>query len=227
MIVVPEVGWNYRSSDFFAALASAWAFPSVRYRTELRERIATSLAGQPPRVRETVKESWKNWQVDRGAHINPERRPELGKGPFWNARYARSIPRKCDWRSEAYIARFLALAADYQIPVYWVLPPTHPEVLSNWDAAGATEFYTRFVHRMEQRFAGVTVVDARRSGHPGQRFYDSCHLDGPGALAFTAQVAEVLNQYPPRRGSPGRWVNVSADRIEMIARSPTRGDRSR
>lgn len=221
-----DIGWHYRSPDYFGALAMAWVLPSVRYRTEIRGLVATSLSGETDADKERVSTAWKLWGRERGVHLNPSLQTDPRQSPLWNNRYARHMPRKCDWRSEHYITRFFSLAEAHNIPVYWLLPPVHPEIRSSWDAGGGTEFYTRFAERMQNRFTGVTIVDARRSGCPAERFYDSCHLDGSGASAFTEQVAEVLNRYPPRPGAAGGWVNVSADRIEAIVRSPARTDRA-
>lgn len=222
-----DVGWNYRSALYSGTLASAWVLTSARYRSELRGVIASALAGKPARTRESVTQAWNQWRVDRGVHINPERQNGPGTGPEWNDRYARHVPRKCDWRSERYVARFLALADSKAIPVYWVLPPAHPEVQANWDAGGATEFYTRFVRGMKQRFPRLTVIDARRSGYPPQRFFDSCHLDGPGALSFTARLGEALSQCPPHQVAQGGWVSIAGDRIEVLATSPLPDSRLR
>lgn len=222
-----DAGWHYRSTDYFAALALAWSLPSVRYRKEVRGLVAVSLTGRPLPAGDSVSEAWNNWRFERGAQLNPSVQVERGRSALWNPRYATHMPRKCDWRSAYYIERFLALAEANRLPVYWILPPVHPEIRASWDAGGATEFYTRFVQAMEERFTGLTVIDARCSGSPAERFYDACHLDATGARAFTAQVADALNQHPSRAGAPGRWVNVSAERIEMIARSPVPAGRAR
>jgi hypothetical protein len=126
------------------------------------------------------------------------------------------MPLRCDKRSVDYIVRFFTLAEERGIPVYWLLPPTHPEIQAARDAGKATAFYTDFVHKMQARFPDLTIVDARHSGLPRNRFYDACHLDGRGAQAFSTQVAAVLHRLPAREATGPRWVSLSGDRIDTI-----------
>jgi hypothetical protein len=210
-----DVGWTYGSSPYFNNLATAKLLPSLRYRTEIRRVVVDALAGGPP-TDSFVARSWQRWKAERGVHQNPDTSPDQTKSPFWDERFASHMPLRCDRRSVDYIVRFFTLAEERGIPVYWLLPPTHPEIQAARDAGKATAFYTEFVRKMQARFPDLTVVDARHSGLPRNRFYDACHLDGRGARAFSTQVAKVLLRLPSGDTTAPRWVSLSGDRIDTI-----------
>jgi hypothetical protein len=149
----------------------------------------------------------RNWRRNQGAQLNaknpvaasPEGPPDVAGFllPHW----------QCDPRNQAQVLKFLELAADHGLRVYWLLPPIHPKVQSWRDQKNADAAYERFVQGMLARFPNVQVVDARHARYGADLFVDSVHLDRDGAVAFTEQVAEHLRLSRTDSRSP-RWVKL-------------------
>ena len=118
------------------------------------------------------------------------------------------------------------------MPVYWLLPPTHPKLQAWRDEKKADADYERFIRHLQTRFPNLRVIDARHSGYSPDVFWDAVHLDRDGRLAvFTAQIAEVLRDRARPlllvrgtghigpaacRGAPGLlWKNMDQSRLAV------------
>ena len=98
--------------------------------------------------------------------------------------------------------RFLRLASEHGIPVYWLVMPISPELQALAEASGTDAQYSELVHRFERRFPNVVVLDGRRTpGYGPGRFMDTMHLDGKGAAALTNEVADLMLS-PTPGGAP-------------------------
>jgi hypothetical protein len=91
-----------------------------------------------------------------------------------------------------YLNRFLELAASKQIPVYWLLPPIHPELQARIDASQFDLACTAFIRDVQNRFPGMVVVDGRHAGFSADLFTDGVHVNRRGALKLSAELAVLL-----------------------------------
>jgi hypothetical protein len=117
---------------------------------------------------------------------------------------------KCQPANARYVQRFLELAFDARVPVFWLLPPNSPRVIAQRTENGLFARYDAFVREALGRFANLTVIDARRSGYEHSVFVDPVHLDRTGAAALTAGVADVLKTALAPGASTPRWVLLPA-----------------
>jgi hypothetical protein len=196
-----ELSWAARDPRFFAAVGLARLLPSVRDRVQIRGEIVAALGGAGGGRRFGLLSHLRNVTVNRGAVVmtpRPWTPPPVDPGDA--ALYPTAW--QCERTNALYLRRFLALAAARRIPVFWILPPSLPEVQARREWVGADAAYLRFVRRAVARFPGVRVVDGRHSAYAPAVFADPLHLDRRGAVAFSAAVAEVLRR---PAGSTPRW----------------------
>ncbi len=200
-----ELAWNYRDPEFLATLFIGRTLTSYQCRRNLRSVVWRQFDPSHPLDFFPMAPYWRNWEQNRGGQLNEKNPQSLAPdGPKNFATYLRP-----HWaanrRSERYIVRFLALAEAHQLPVYWLMPPTHPKLQAWRDERRADASYETFVVALQKRFPNVRVIDGRRSGYGADVFWDAVHLDRDGALAFSSQVADVLHA---GRASAERWVSL-------------------
>lgn len=190
---------------FFGGTLLARHLPTVKERHDLRSSILGALTGVPVRQwRGEIPTYRRNWKQNDGAQLMPDGDSPAIEPAEWERKlYPRWAP---DPTNVAYLDRFLALAASAGVPVIWLLPPIQPSLQARTEASGFDAEYTAFVRSVAGRFAGLTVLDARRSGFEAAEFNDGIHLKRPGALRLSAALGRTI------RAGPGgdRWVRLDA-----------------
>jgi hypothetical protein len=194
-----ELAAKARDADFFASVALARALPSVKDRYEIRAEVLAALGGEFGPSKFVIFPHLRNWAENRGAHVVPSRSVtqesdnirrlliETNYLPAtWTPNYLNAY----------YISQFVKLAAERQIPVYWLWPPVHPEVQARRARGGRDAVYAQFVRRLADKFPNLVVIDGRDAGYVASAMYDATHLNKTGACAYTESLAEILAKGP-------------------------------
>jgi hypothetical protein len=203
-----ELAWNYHDREFFGHLVLARVLPTFRCRGRIRTSVRAALQGQGGPNSENNRPLVRNRQVNGGGIL-------LAKQPGFQG----EIPPQCvgdllnpgfvvQPENARYVRRLLRLAAEYNIAVYWLLPPTSSKVIASRDQSGVHAWYNRFVRSMQAQFPNVSVVDARHAGYQDSVFVDPVHLDRDGALALSGAVADVLQNALSHAEPVPRWVEL-------------------
>ncbi len=189
-----------RDGDLFGSIVLGKVFASVRARPEIRGAVAAGFRGEGRPVEDVLHlaGTYRNLKANRGAYVMPASiRTAPDPAPV-NCDYSNLV---YDPARMVYMDRFLRLAAERGIAVYWVVMPISPELQALADAAGTDAQYSEMVRRFERRFPNVVVVDGRRiPGYGPHRFMDTIHLDGKGAATLTNEVADLILR-PELRGT--------------------------
>lgn len=188
-----------------ATLVLSRLVPSVRSRVDLRSQVVAAIGGaRPPSSAEGFHR--RNWDVNRGAMILPHY-PFKEDPDLW---YRVNYPK--DWACEPvnarYVDRFLALAEERRITVYWLIPPIDPQAQALCESKGQDARFLAFVREHQGRHRNLVVVDARHAGYPRSAFVDAVHLHSEAALALSEAVAEVVSAGP----SAPNWRSLPAYR---------------
>lgn len=184
-----ELAATLRDAGFLARTMTAKALGCVAARHEVRAAIAAICRGEGHLPRQDVRVLRRHWLANRGAQVVPDRAarpPESFEGLFpatW----------VCDPATEAYVRRFLDLAEEHRVPVYWLLPPLRPGAQEWRDRRGLDTPYLGYIARLQTDHAGLTVLDGRRGGYDDGHFADAIHLNRRGASALSLAVAEALD----------------------------------
>ena len=197
-----------RDPDLFAGVMLAEALPSWRDRLPLRTRVVASFAGKVPPDNRQDLALWRNWRVNRGAHVIPPRPGAEAEPVQWDEPfYTRTGPWFCNPTNAKYILRTLDLAESRGIAVYWLIPPILPRVQARREQLGTDAAFSDFVARVQARHPKLRVIDGRHSGYGPALFLDGAHLNSRGASAFSLALAEVL-----ARPADSRWIDLPAFR---------------
>ena len=202
-----ELAVEARDPDLFAQVVVGNLLPSARARHELRAALSETLNGLDParKVRFWLTPLWRNWRVNLGSNVNP---PDPNHAERL-ADYRWLAPDS--WGRErapvAFARKFLDLAEQEGIAVFWLLPPNHPTVIAERDRKGLDEGYTRFVRSVQARYENVRVVDARRAGYGREVFADLAHLDRQGVEVLSRDVGDLLARYRGGEVLPS-WIEL-------------------
>ncbi len=200
-------------ADFFASTMLAVVLPSCKERLEIRANLMAAFEGKSTSRRDQIPMYRRNWKVNDGAQLMGDSpAPAIDPVEWTRSLYSRWAP---DPVNLAYLDRFFGLARSRRIPVYWLLPPIHPDVQARTATSGYDADYTRFVREVLARSPGTVVVDARHSGFTADLFIDGAHLNRRGALQLSAAVAEVLRGRPEAAAS-GNWVALDRTRVGPV-----------
>jgi hypothetical protein len=208
------LAWAARDFGFLARTLLPRYLPCLRYRPQLREAVLAAVRGErvvPPDDPASLR---RNAGLNRGALVMPHRddRPPREVNPPNPIIYPEVWG--CHPLNARFLLDFFKLASAHGVPVFWVLTPYPAPIQSRRERLGPDATFTRFVARVQARFPGLTVLDARRSNYDPSVFWDGLvHLDGRGALTLSTDVASALS---------ARFTGGSADRW---VRLPTFGDR--
>lgn len=196
-----DLAWSLRDPNFFTATALAELLPSLRARDEVRTALTDASKGLPSTRRPFAESFRRNTRVNRGANAMTASTLQGDLTANCRMLFGRFA---CDPLNAAYLDRFFRLAAEHQIPVYWVITPATAEVEQMCQVSGFDAAWTAFVKAMQERHPNVTVLDGRRSGY-GRDLYciDSIHLNHIGGSALSAEIASILG-----RGAGSRWVTL-------------------
>jgi hypothetical protein len=205
-----------RDATFFASTMLSRALPSLNARAEIRAAVVAAFRGLPNGNRMATMPLVRNLDQNAGAFVHRRETPYNGEitphlaniylQPYWS----------CDRLNERYLRRLLELCASKDIQVYWLIPPMIPSLQFLREQIGRDGAYTAFVKKMQGKYPGMVVLDARHSGYQHPVFFDAAHLDYPGAVTFSAEVGRILRaSLPPAIGDP-RWVDLPAYRDRAI-----------
>lgn len=210
-----QLSWWARDADLFATLALGRILPSYFGRIAVREHIAGAVSGKPDVRRYHSYSAIRHWNKYEGAQLMPvspsvskltdEQLDEYLRG-FYPEFY-------CHPANLEGVERFLTLAAEHKIPVYWVLPPISPALQDRMARSGFDARHEAFIRSYQARFSNVTVVDGRGTISDPAGFFDPNHLAGEGAYVFTQALADALKG-PPASGP--RWVALPLCRPEPL-----------
>jgi hypothetical protein len=194
--------------DFFAESVLAAFLPSVRDRHEIRAHVRGALRGEKTSLARYNLPMGRNVRVNRGAKIIP-------KNPTFQGEIAPHLRQTllCDtWSchpvNARYIRRFLELANERKIPVFWVIPPFAPGLQIEREKKGLDALYRQFVGGWQDRFPNLTVIDGLRSGYKNATFIDAMHFDWQGAYAFSTDVAAVVGNRLSDPNGGLRWLRL-------------------
>ena len=191
-----------RSLSFFVDVTLGRLLPSYRDRVEIREAIRSACAGEVAPTHATNRLAFRNWGVNRGAHLNSSRTPFPGDVDAEIHKKLLSDGWTCHRTNAVYVDRFLALADAHRIPVYWVITPLPPALQERRERSGVDAAYVAFARAMQAKHPGLTVVDGRHSGYGDPAFADHTHLNGRGSIALSRDLAAILAE----GGGRARWV---------------------
>jgi hypothetical protein len=211
-----ELAWNYHDREFFGHLVLARVLPAFRCRGQIRTAVLAALQGQAGSNSENNRPLVRNQRVNGGGIV-------LAKQPSFHG----EIPPQ--WigdllnptiviqpENARYVRRLFRLAAEYNIAVYWLLPPQGSKVIAHRDQSGVHARYNRFVRSMQAQFPNVSVIDARHAGYQDSVFVDPVHLDRDGATALSGAVADVLQNALSHAEPVPRWVDLPDDRDRRV-----------
>jgi hypothetical protein len=204
-----ELAWWARDADLFGEVATSHCLPSLRGKTTIRTNIMGALANQPPPLAATNLMALRNWKQNDGAQLmvgsaavrnlsdlDVEKLRE-GYYPEW----------KCHPANEQGIDRFLSLATENQIRVFWVLPPMLPAFHDKLARSGIDARHEEFIRAWQSKYPGLVVLDARKKANQLEAFWDPQHLSVDGASAFSMALGDVLRR-SIGGGTEQRWVSV-------------------
>jgi hypothetical protein len=211
-----ELACNYHDREFFGHLVLARVLPAFRCRGQVRAAVLAALQGQGGPNSETNRPLVRNRQLNGGGIL-------LAKQPGFQG----EIPPQCvgdllnpsiviQPENARYVRRLFRLAAEYNIAVYWLLPPLGSKVIAHRDQSGVHTRYNRFVQSMLAQFPTVSVIDARHAGYQDSVFVDPVHLDRDGAVALSGAVADVLQDALSHAEPVPRWVDLPAYRDRHV-----------
>lgn len=205
-----DLAWTARDADFFGAVATGTALPSARLRFEIREAVMSAIRGEFASARWGLAPKLRNWRQNLGAHIQPAVPGESDVARTLDEAHYLPNSWGCHPVNEAYVRRFLDLAASRGVPVFWLLPPVQPEVQSRRDRGGLSAHYERFLRDLQDGHPNLVILDGRHSGFPPSTLADMTHLNRTGAAAFSESVAEILQarERPGPSDDAPRWVHL-------------------
>jgi hypothetical protein len=219
-----ELCWTARDPDLFFWITLARLFPSIKNRFEIRSFVRCRLKGEedPASCQSLV--CPRNWNQNNGAMMFPDI-------PFIDERPVPIGPPApgswvCDPTNEVYLDRFLELAEEYQIRVYWLMPPVAPVHQARFDLTGNEGRARMFMLKILRRFPNVVVIDGQHAGYGNSAFWDAVHLHCGGATALTTGVAEVIRHPPSDPRADSRWVALPFYRKPVIQSPLETYDRS-
>jgi len=187
-----NLAWHAHDPSFLAESIVARSLTSVRDRHEIRDAIQAQLLTRPTSYRRNQLALARNVVANRGAKLIPPNPNFHGEIPPHLRQELLSNHWECTDENLTYIEKFLDLANKHNIPVFWLLPPFAPALQAEREHAGLDARYRRFVRTWQERYPGLVVLEALRSGYDNSVFVDSVHLDRNGSLALSADVAEAI-----------------------------------
>ncbi|HEV3122796.1 MAG TPA: hypothetical protein VGY53_12870 [Isosphaeraceae bacterium] len=199
-----ELAWEERDASFFASMALARFLPTVRFRFPLRKCIKDVFVRAPNMVFSHTFVATRLWRVNRGAAPTPGRRDNLPDIEDWGKHYVGT----CAFSkiNRTYISRFLQLAIERNIRVYWLIPPMEPALDAWCQRTGFASKERQFLRALQARFPNLVVIDARGTNYDPGVFWDRHHLEKEGAVAYSIDLGNVLRHDLARGSGGGKWI---------------------
>ncbi len=210
--------------------------PSLRGKTTIRANLMNAFGGRPDTNRHWNALGLRNWKKNDGAQLmtGSAAAHGLSDADVTKLRVGYYPEWKCHPANSAGIDRFLALARDYGVRVFWVLPPLLPALHDQLAGSGINAQLETFLSHWQAKYPNLVVVDARKKIVDLDAFWDPQHLAVEGAAAFSRALGDVLRESitasaqktatePPR----DRWVSLPAFRLGPISPGIETIDQSR
>jgi len=198
-----------KSAEFFARTLAARLLPAYKARFEIRSNILAALDGKDGSSYPVTYMLERNWWANRGACAFP-RNPDFEAKHRWDLVRIPPQPdprfRFVDRLTELYTKRFLTLAAENRIRVFWMVPPVCASHQEEKNRTGQDRRFTRFIRDTQARFPNVVVIDFRRSNYPAEAFFDLVHLNAQGARVLSAELASVVHQHLSTSAPDRLWI---------------------
>jgi hypothetical protein len=182
-----------RSTELATEMLLFHALPSLRARYDLRTALSNALQGEPLASRELNARHRRNWTLNDGANVAIKRPLPLGEVTDGEHQKIMSHRFSVNRVNAEYARRTLALARKRSVTAYLLLPPLPPMVIERRIATGAEGKYLEFLHRLQDEYPELVILDARRAAYPASVFVDSLHLDRDGAALLSRDVGTVLH----------------------------------
>lgn len=198
------------SEDLFSRIVLGRFLPSIRNRTDLRDQLLAALAGRSASKREGNRYHLHHWRANRGSQLAAPN-PRFQAADVDRAEFQALF--KTPWSPSplmtTYVQRFLQLAAQHDIQVFWLMPPLCPEARTRREQSGLEAAYTAFAQSIQAQFPNLIVLDGRRADYPRSVFVDPSHLDAVGGATLSADLGDLLRR-PSRTDVPAsRWIELS------------------
>ncbi len=204
-------------SELLGAISIAQVFPSIRGKATIRAYIMDVLAG-----RTVPNFAWnslgiRNWKSNRGAQLmtGSSKAHGLTDADVTALRTGYYPAWSCHPANIEGIDRFLALAHEANIRVYWMLPPLLPALQDQLAQSGIAAQHDEFVRSWQARYPNVVVLDARRKISDLNAFWDPQHLSVEGAAAFSRVIGRAIADFATVQpcgvktaSAEARWVTL-------------------
>jgi hypothetical protein len=209
----------------FTDLALRELLPSVRCRNSIRAHLMFALNGTFSYIAAEIVGARRNWEVNRGAHIEASRPGRIEDVESWMREYFASF--RCADANRYYIEKLLDLASRHRIPVFWALPPYKPELQARCERSGFDSAHEGFLRSLQARYPGLRVIDGRHAGYDPGVFIDLHHLGREGAATFSSEVARLLRRSLDDPSATPRWLELATYRASSTAGAIEDMDESR
>jgi hypothetical protein len=205
-----DLGWTTCNTNLLAETLVKCTLRSVSIRHEIRRGLLNALKEEASPEHDSILATWRNLNMNKGSILN-DKNPKFqdGPAPSPSAKRLRGTW-KPDKANEAYVRRFLDLAARIQARVYWLLPPVTPGSQAWFEYVGDDERVVRFIRQLQDRYPNLVVLDARHAGFKPQVFVDPKHVDHEGAFAWSVSLSEAIRGSCDRPALASRWIELSA-----------------
>ena len=212
---ITEMAWVGRNPEFLMHYVVASTLPSVRARYEIRSNILSALRGLTAPYRAAARVSARNWKANRGATIIPADQQLSAASTQILDSWPEDRPRPGQWTSHPvntfYLDKFLELAAQRKIPVYWILPPHYRMFERYFDQPNWSELQHQFARQRLVRYPNLVIIDGTHANYNREVVMDVSHLNRNGAVAFSLALGDVLNKHlGSNLQAETRWVELPA-----------------
>ncbi len=214
-----DLAWAARGSEkfgmaeAFGTIATGLALPSYRERQEIRGNILAAFRGETPQMPGWLEMAARNRGMNRGALAISRGDPNAAHD---TAKWANpsTKPWAADPVNDAYVRKFLRLASDYKIPVYWALMPVDAGVQAKYEQNGMDRCYFAWIRQLQDKYRNLYVLDWRHSAYPARSFTDAMHLNIDGATSVSVALGDYLQRSFRGEGIDNRWVAMPAYRSD-------------
>ncbi|MFO0951027.1 MAG: hypothetical protein U0835_07730 [Isosphaeraceae bacterium] len=208
-----DLAWRSGRWKFATETAVAKVMPSVFGRPQIRRRVLIRLRGEPWQDTGSFPVFVRNMKRNKGAEVLPAPGPSGPKDPrpaelermaYWPTCW------ELDPTTDMYNHRFLALAAEKGVPVFWLLPPFHEAMEKRRVGSGWYAQYVRYLEQLQERYPNLVVIDGRDAGYPPESLADTTHLNRLGGLLFSDALGSILRDQldPAGSRSRDRWLKL-------------------
>ncbi len=210
-----EMAWMGGNPDFFFHYGLAWTLPSVRARYEIRSNILAAFRGEATNLRAAASLTNRNWKVNRGAAIMPSDRQLPASSVQILDAWPDKRPRPGQWLSHpintVYLDKFLDIAAERAIPVFWLLPPHYRMFDRYYDQPNWSGLHREFIRQRLARYTNLVIVDGTHANYDRTVVMDVSHLNRNGAVAYSIALGDILRDHLSNQTKPAsRWIELPA-----------------